>query len=92
MQSAKQAVSKYLVVGQIRGYEMGDRDSLHDKKNDGYSDADIIDAQTSGATPAEGACITKQERQEKLKKLKNLRDTKAISKEEFKKRKVELFK
>jgi hypothetical protein len=71
--------------------KMGDRDSLHDMKNDGYSDADIIDAQTSGATPAERTYITKQERQEKLKKLKNLRDTKAISKEEFKKRKVELF-
>jgi hypothetical protein len=39
----------------------------------------------------ERAYITKKERQEKLKKLKNLRDTKEISKEEFKKRKVELF-
>ena len=71
--------------------KMGDWDFLHDMKNDGYSDADIIDAQTSGATPAEWAYTTKKERQEKLKKLKNLRDTKAISKEEFKKRKVELF-
>ena len=70
---------------------MGDWDFLHDMKNDGYSDTDIIVAQTSGATPAEWTYITKKERQEKLKNLKNLRDTKAISKEEFKKRKVELF-
>lgn len=70
---------------------MGDWDFLHDMKNEGYSDADIMDAQTSGASPAEWAYIEKQERQEELEKLKNLRDTEAISKEEFKKRKAQLF-
>ena len=70
---------------------MGDWDFLHDMKNEGYSDQDIMDAQTSGATPAEWDYIAKQERQEELEKLKTLRDTKAISSEEFKKRKAKLF-
>ena len=70
---------------------MGDWEFLYDMKNEGYSEDDILDAQSSGATPGEWAEIEKQERKAEWEKLKSLRDTEAISSEEFKKRKAEMF-
>ncbi len=70
---------------------MGDWDFLHDMKNEGYSDADIMEAQASGASPEQWAYIEKQERKAEWEKLKSLRDTGEISKEELKKRKAELY-
>ncbi|SHI09946.1 SHOCT domain-containing protein [Desulfofustis glycolicus] len=70
---------------------MGDWEFLYDMKNGGYSDEDILEAQSSGATPEEWAEIERQERKEEWEKLKSLRDTGTISREEFKKRKAEIF-
>lgn len=56
---------------------MGDWEFLYDMKNEGYSEEDIMDAQGSGATPAEWAEIEKQEREEKEggeETFKSLRD------------------
>ncbi len=46
---------------------------------------------SSGAAPWEWDAIEKQERKTEWEKLKSLRDTGAISPEEFKKRKGEMF-
>jgi hypothetical protein len=70
---------------------MGDWEFLYDMKNEGYSDEDIMEAQASGASPEQWAHIEKQERNAEWENLKSLRDTGAISKEEFKKLKAELF-
>ena len=70
---------------------MGDWEFLYDMEDQGYSEDDIQDAMTSGATPEEWAEIGKQEMKAEWEKLKSLRDTETISSEEFKKRKAELF-
>ena len=70
---------------------MGDWEFLYDMKDQGYSEDDIQDAMSSGATPEEWAEIEKQERKAEWEKLKSLRDTETISSEEFKKRKAEIF-
>ena len=70
---------------------MGDWDFLYEMNNLGYSKDEIQDAACSGAAPWEWEWIEKQERKAKWEKLKSLRDTGAISREEFKKRKTEIF-
>ena len=60
----------------------------------GLSGKELEDAMTSGGTAADWADIEEQERREqkeKWEKLKALRDSGEISKEEFKKRKTDLF-
>jgi hypothetical protein len=60
-------------------------------KDQGYSEDDIQDAMTSGASPEQWAEIEKRERKAEWENLKSLRDTEKISSEEFKKRKAEMF-
>ncbi len=81
---------------------MGDREFLYEMKDQGYSEDAIQDAMSSGAAPWEWDAIEKQERKSEIEnekqekkaewvKLKSLRDTGAISREDFKKRKAEIF-
>ena len=70
---------------------MGDWEFLYDMKNEGYSDEAIMEAQGSGASPDEWAEIGKREQKAEWEKLKSLRDSGAITKEEFKERKAEIF-
>ena len=70
---------------------MGDWDFLHEMKEQGYNEEAIQDAMSSGAAPWEWDQIEKQERKAEWEELKSLRDTGAISREEFKKRKAEIF-
>jgi hypothetical protein len=69
---------------------MSDWDFLYEMKDQGYNEAEIQDAMTSGAAPWEWAYIEKQEREAELEKLKSLRDAGTISHEEFKKRKADM--
>lgn len=60
----------------------------------GLSGQELEDAMSSGGTASDWAYIEEQERnkrREEWNKLKALRDNGQISKEEFKKRKSELF-
>jgi hypothetical protein len=57
----------------------------------GYSQDAIDDAMSSGAAPWEWEFIEKQEGKAEWEQLKSLRDSEAISREEFKKRKTEMF-
>lgn len=70
---------------------MGDWEFLYEMKDQGYSEEAIEEAMFSGAAPWEWEQIGKQERKAEWEKLKSLRDTGAISREEFKKRKSEIF-
>jgi multidrug resistance efflux pump len=70
---------------------MGDWEFLYEMKDQGYSEEAIEEAMSSGAAPWEWDQIEKQERKNEWEKLKALRDTGAISREEFKKRKAEIF-
>ncbi|MFC1832426.1 hypothetical protein ACFL0S_10460 [Thermodesulfobacteriota bacterium] len=70
---------------------MGDWDFLHDMKNEGYSDEDILEAQASGASPEQWEAIERQDQKAEWEKLKSLRNAKTISREEFLKRKKEIF-
>lgn len=70
---------------------MSDWDFLYAMKDRGYSAAEIQDAMASGAALWEWADIEKQARKAEWEKLKSLRDTGTISREEFKKRKAEMF-
>ena len=70
---------------------MSDWDFLHEMRDRGYSQEEIMDAMASGAAPWEWEGIAKQEINAEWEKLKSLRDTGKISREEFKKRKAELF-
>jgi hypothetical protein len=70
---------------------MGEWEFLYDMKDEGYSEDAIQEAMTSGASPSDWEAIDKQERKAMWIELKSLRDTGAISKEEFKKRKTEIF-
>ncbi|CAK8720316.1 MAG: Short C-terminal domain-containing protein [Candidatus Electronema aureum] len=70
---------------------MGDWEFLYEMKDRGYSEDEIQDAMSSGAAPWEWDYLAKQERKAEWEKLKSLRDTGAISREEFKKRKAEMF-
>ena len=49
---------------------MGDWDFLHDMKNEGYSDDDILEAQASGASPEQWDEIERRERKAEWEKLK----------------------
>jgi len=70
---------------------MSDWDFLYEMKDRGYSEGDIRDAIGSGVAPWEWAYIEKQERKAEWEKLKSMRDAGTISREEFKKRKAEMF-
>ena len=70
---------------------MGDWDFLHEMIDRGYSQDAIDDAMSSGAAPWEWEFIEKQERKAEWEQLKSLRDSGAISREEFKQRKTEMF-
>ena len=70
---------------------MSDWDFLYEMKSLGYSDEDIMEAQSSGAAPWEWDEIDKEDRKAEWVNLKALRDEGKISREEFKKRKAELF-
>ncbi len=70
--------------------KMSDWDFLYEMKDVGYSEAEIQDARASGAAPWEWAYIEKRKEVE-YEKLKSLRDAGTISREEFKKRKAEMF-
>lgn len=70
---------------------MSEWDFLYDMNQQGYSTDEILDAMASGASPEEWNLIERQEKKAKWEKLKSLRDSGAISREEFKKRKNELF-
>lgn len=71
---------------------MSDWDFLHEMRDRGYSQEEINDAMASGAAPWEWEWIAKQEIKAEWEELKSLRDKGEISREEFKKRKAELFK
>lgn len=70
---------------------MSDWDFLHEMRDLGYSQEEINGAMASGAAPWEWEWIAKQEIKAEWEELKSLRDTGKISREEFKKRKAELF-
>lgn len=70
---------------------MSDWDFLHEMRDLGYSQDEINGAMASGAAPWEWEWIAKQEIKAEWEELKSLRDTGKISREEFKKRKTELF-
>jgi hypothetical protein len=74
---------------------MSDWDFLYEMNERGYSGDEIMDAAGSGAAPWQWDYIEKEERKQERKaeweKLKSLRDTGTISREEFKKRKAEMF-
>lgn len=70
---------------------MGDWEFLYEMKDQGYSEEAIQEAMSSGAAPWEWDQIEKQEQKNEWEKLKALRDTGAISREEFRKRKTEIF-
>ena len=70
---------------------MSEWDFLHEMSSEGYSGDEIQHAMATGATPEEWDIVERQERKAEWEKLKQLRDTNAISREEFKKRKKELF-
>ncbi|MCI5134732.1 MAG: hypothetical protein D3920_06600 [Candidatus Electrothrix sp. AW2] len=70
---------------------MGDWEFLYEMKDQGYSEEAIQDAMSSGVAPWEWDYIEKQEQKREWEKLKILRDTGVISREEFKKRKDEIF-
>ncbi|MBD5476437.1 MAG: hypothetical protein HDR17_10755 [Lachnospiraceae bacterium] len=65
----------------------------------GLEGDELMDAMASGGTEADWEYIEEQEkkrrqnqrRKNQWEELKSLRDTKAITKEEFKRRKVEIF-
>lgn len=71
---------------------MSDWDFLHEMRDRGYTQEEIDGAMASGAAPWEWEWIAKQEIKAEWEELKSLRDTGKISREEFKKRKAELFK
>lgn len=70
---------------------MSDWDFLYEMKDRGYSENDIQEAMSSGAAPWEWDYIKKQEIKAEWENLKSLRNTGTISREEFKKRKSEMF-
>ena len=70
---------------------MGDWEFLYEMKDQGYSEEEIGEAMSSGVAPWQWCHIEKQEMRSEWEKLKSLRDTGAISREEFKKRKAEIF-
>ncbi len=70
---------------------MSEWEFLHDMDKQGYSKDEIMDAMASGAAPWEWDYIERQEREAKLEKLESLRNKGEISREEFKKRKAEIF-
>lgn len=70
---------------------MSDWDFLYEMHDRGYSPEEIAAAAGSGAAPWEWEQIAKQEIKTEWEELKFLRDSGKISREEFKKRKVELF-
>lgn len=74
---------------------MSDWEFLHDMNNEGCSTEQLLEAMASGGSPQDWAYIEKQEKKESQKEeweeLKSLRDTGTISREEFKKRKSEIF-
>lgn len=71
---------------------MSDWEFLYEMNELGYSSEEIADATGSGAAPWEWEYIEKQEIKAEWEKLKKLRDTKQISREEFKIRKAQIFK
>jgi len=70
---------------------MSDWDFLYEMNQLGYSPEEIADAAGSGAAPWEWAYIAKQEVKAEWEQLKTLRDAGQISREEFKRRKAEIF-
>jgi hypothetical protein len=70
---------------------MSDWEFLHDMNNEGCSTGQLLEAMATGGSPHNWVYIEKQEKKAKWKKLKSLRDSGEISKEEFKKRKNEIF-
>ena len=70
---------------------MSDWDFLYEMHARGYSPEEIADAAGSGAAPWEWAHIAKQEMNAEWGQLKTLRDAGQISREEFKKRKAQIF-
>ena len=70
---------------------MSDWDFLYEMNERGYSPEEIVDAAGSGAAPWEWEHIEKQEMKAEWEQLKALRSTGQISREEFKKRKAQIF-
>jgi hypothetical protein len=70
---------------------MSDWEFLYEMKELGYSPDEIADASGSGAAPWEWEQIEKQEMKAEWEQLKALRDTGQITREEFKKRKAQIF-
>lgn len=65
---------------------MGDWDFLY-----GLEGEELIEAMATGATKEEWAIIEREERKKEWEALKKLRDDGKIAKDEFKKRKEEIF-
>ena len=70
---------------------MSEWEFLYEMNALGYSPEEIADAAGSGAAPWEWEYIEKQEMKSKWEQLKALRDSGQISREEFKKRKTQIF-
>jgi len=70
---------------------MSDWEFLYEMKDQGYSEDEIQDAMSSGAAPWEWEEIGKQERKAEWEELKSLREKGEITREEFNKRKTEIF-
>ena len=70
---------------------MGDWDFLHEMNDLGYSSDEIADAAGSGAAPWEWEHLANQETKAEWEQLKALRNEGQISREEFIKRKKQIF-
>ena len=70
---------------------MGDWEFLYDMKNEGYSDEAIMEAQGLVFPLMNGLRSERKSKKTEWEKLKSLRDSGAITKEEFKERKAEIF-
>lgn len=70
---------------------MGDWDFLHEMNERGYSPEEIADAAGSGAAPWEWEHLSNQEMKAEWEQLKALRNKGHISREEFIKRKAQIF-
>ena len=70
---------------------MSDWEFLHDMNNEGCSTNQLLEAMATGGSPQDWAYVEKQEQKAEWEELKSLRDSGKISREEFKKRKNEIF-
>ncbi len=71
---------------------MSDWDFLYEMNQQGYSPEAIYDAACSGAAPWEWEYLARQEIKANWEQLKSLRDSGQISRKEFKRRKIQIFK